>query len=503
MADAPRHSFVISDVHIADGELPDPKRPLWRRYKDPSFFVDESLTRFLDHARTLSGGERAELILNGDFVDFDCVVAVPDEPDFPVSWLERARGLEAEEAKALWKLGRILDDHRPLMAELRRWLVDGHDLAYVLGNHDLELHWPAAQALFRERLDLPDDCAGELRFCPWFTISGGDTLVTHGHQLDPYCLCQDPMHPFIQVRGATRVRLPFGEYASKYLSNGIGWFNPHVESTYVKSPLEWIWFFYNHVLRQQPFILFTWLWSSVLALWATLRDGLRPAIRDPLTLDERVEDVARAARTTPRVVRAMLEVRVHPAVFRPLKVARELWLDRFFLLVAISVISFQAVSTLHFFAGVSGWWVVVLFAILLGPFVFYTASVDSDVREVSRNIRKRMGLLARITHTDKLVMGHTHDALHERLDGVEYANTGHWAPGFTDIECTQPDGVRGFTWIRPDSSGGRTMELREWTDPGSVVLPVTELPVKRSALERLRPRLPWKRRSETGVMAGR
>jgi len=502
MSGTPRHTFVISDVHVADGEAPDPHRPLWRRYKDPAFFVDDSLTRFLDHARTLAGHERAELVLNGDIFDFDCVAVVPDDAPFRVSWLERARGLSAEEPKAVWKLTRILDDHPVLLAELRRWLLDGNDVAYVIGNHDLEMHWPAAQALVRHRLALPPDCPGELRFCAWFTISGGDTLVTHGNQLDPYCLCHDPLHPFIEVHGTTRVRLPFGDYAGKFLSNGIGWFNPHVESTYVKSPLEWFWFFYQHVVRQQPFILGTWLWSSVAALWASLRDGLRPALRDPLTLDDRVEEVARDARTTPKVVRAMHEVRAHPAVYRPLMVARELWLDRFFLLVGILVISLQAVSTLHLFAGVSGWWMIVLFAVLLPPFVFYTASVDSDVRVVSRNIHKRLALLARITRTDKVVMGHTHDARHERIGDVEYANTGHWAPGFSDMACTQPEGVRGFTWIHPDGAGGRRMELREWTDPDSVALPVVELPVKKSALERLRPKLPWRRKSPTEVVPG-
>jgi UDP-2,3-diacylglucosamine pyrophosphatase LpxH len=357
--------------------------------------------------------------------------------------------------------------------------------------------------MFRERLQLPMDCAGELRFCAWFAISGEDTLVTHGNQLDPYCLCHDPLHPFIVTGGITRVRLPFGEYASKYLSNGIGWFNPHVESTYVKSPLEWFWFFYNHVVRQQPLILFTWLWSSVTALWDSLRDGVRPALRDPLTLDERVEAVARAAKTSPKVVRALQEVRAHPAVFNPLKVARELWLDRFFLLLAIAVGSVQAISTLHFFAGVSGWWMVAIMAILVPPFFFYTARVDSDVHEVSANIRKRMGLLARITKTDKIVMGHTHHALHETISGLDYANTGHWAPGFSDVECTTPDGVRGFTWIRPDGAGSRTMELREWTDPGSVVLPATAHVEKRSTLDRLRPKLPWKRPKSTDFVPGR
>ncbi len=505
MSHHPRHTFVLSDVHIADGEPHDPSRPLWRRYKDPAYFVDDSFTRFLDHARVLAGGERSELVLNGDIVDFDGVVAVPEDAPFRVSFVERVRGLSSEEPKALWKLDRILDDHPVFLEQLRRWLVEGHDIAYVIGNHDLEIHWPSLQARLVERLELPVDCEGSFRFCAAFTISGGDTLVTHGNQLDPYCLCQDPLHPFIVVHGRTRVRLPFGDYAGKFLSNGIGWFNPHVESTYVKSPLEWFSFFYKYVARQQPFILGTWLWSSVAALFASLREGFRPALRDPLTLESRVAAEAENARTTPEVVRALFEVRAHPAVFNPVKVLRELWLDRFFLLVVIAWASLQAVSTLHLFAGVSPWWMVVLFTVGLLPFIFYAVSVDSDVQEVSKNIRKRLPLLARITHTDKVVMGHTHAAKHERHGAVEYANTGHWAPGFSDMACTQPEGIRGFTWVHPDGSGERRMELREWTDPGSVVLPVVDVPEKKGALEELlRPRFPRrKKKSRSEPVPGR
>ncbi len=489
----PPHTFIISDVHIADGEPLDPKRPLWRRYKDPAHFVDEAIRKFLHHARVLSDGARAELILNGDIFDFDCVVATPDAPEFPVGWLERRRGLAPECEKAVWKLGRILDDHPAFLDHLRTWLMDGHDLAYIIGNHDLEMHWAEAQDLFRDRLSLPEDCPGKLRFCPWFTISG-DTLVTHGNQLDPYCLCDDPLHPFIEVNRTAQVRLPFGDLAGKFLSNGIGWFNPHVESTYVKPLHEWILFFYRHVLRQQPLILWTWLWSSVAALIASLSAGFRPALRDPLTLEERVNGVALVSRTSPAVVRAMHEVRVHPAIFRPLKVLRELWLDRAFLLLAIAFGSFQVISTLHMFADVSGWWMVALFAVLLPPFFFYAARVDSDVQEVERNIHKRLGLLAHITNTHKVVMGHTHKALHQQVGEIQYANTGHWAPGFSDMACTEPHGVRGFAWLHPDGSGGRTLELRQWQDTDSTPIPTTAVPVKKSALDRFLPRLPGRRR---------
>ncbi len=481
-----RHTFIVSDLHLSDGEEPDGRRPLWRRYKSPEHFIDDDFAALLDHFRSLSGGEPAELILNGDIFDFDCVLAVPDAPPFPVSWLERARGLWSEEAKSVWKLERMLADHPGFLRALTQWMAEGHEIVYVIGNHDLEMHWPATQDLLREALGVPASHHDSLRFCPWFVLSGGDTLVMHGNQLDPYCLCQDPLHPFIAVDGRVRVRLPFGDLAGKMLSNGIGWFNPHVESSFVRPIHAWIIFFYQHILRHQPFILLTWLWSSIVVLYTSLLEGFSPAIRDPLTLEQRVEDTARRAHTTAAVVRALHEVRAHPAVFRPLKVARELWLDRAFLLLAAIVVSIQATSTLHFFAGMSGWWMFAILALLVPPVLFYAARVDSDVTEVDRIIQRRLPLLARIAGVERVVMGHTHRARHVIEQNVELANTGHWAPGFQDMECTVRDGKRGFAWLAP-TGGARHLQLREWQDDGSARIPLTDVP--RGPLKRLAARL--------------
>jgi hypothetical protein len=73
---------------------------------------ERHLLALLQHLRAEAGAARVELILAGDTFDFDTIVAIPEPAPFPVSWLERMRGLNAEEPKSTWKMRRILEATR-------------------------------------------------------------------------------------------------------------------------------------------------------------------------------------------------------------------------------------------------------------------------------------------------------------------------------------------------------------------------------------------------------
>jgi UDP-2,3-diacylglucosamine pyrophosphatase LpxH len=460
----PSHTAVISDLHLSDLEPVDPARPAWRRYKHADVVSDTPLLRLLDHLRALASGQPVELILAGDIFDFDTVLAVPDPAPFPVSWLERARGLVPEEARSAWKLDRILAHHPALVAGLRRWMDEGNLLVFIIGNHDLELHWPAAQDALRAALAPPRPDA--LTVCEFFRIAGGDTLVMHGNQLDAYCVCHDPLHPLIEVHGRRRVRLPFGNLAGKLMMNGMGLFNPHVEGSFIRPFAEHVRFFFRYVARLQPLLAWTWCWTAIATLWMSVDEGLRPAIRDPARLEEHVRDVARRARGTPPMVRALRDVAVHPAVFSPLKVARELWLDRAALLLLLVFVVFEVSTALHWMSGVGPGWAVALFVALLPFYVAYARSCRSEIGNTEANIQRRVGELGRIARVSRVVMGHTHRAAVRTHDGVTFLNTGHWSPAYDDVECTQKVGTNGFAWIRPGRDA-REAELRVFDGEGS------------------------------------
>lgn len=470
----PAFTAVMSDLHVSDAEPPDPRRPGWRQYKQAGLANDVRIAAVLDHLRGLSGGEPIELVLDGDTFDFDTIVAIPEPAPFPVSWLEKKRGLDSEAPKSLWKMERILAFHPDLVGSLRRWIADGHTLAFIIGNHDLDLHWPAVRAKLFEAL--APGGSDRVTLCEWFRLCGGDTLVIHGNQLDAYCVCQDPLHPFIEVGGRSRVRSPFGNTAGKLMLNGMGYFNPHVEASFIRSFPDYARFFFRYIIRYQPLLGFSWFWTAIVTLWVSLDEGFRPAARDLEEFGARVEDVARRAQTRPPVAIALREVAVHSAVFQPWRVARELWLDRAFLLLALVAIAFYSMLTLHWVSGAHTWTAAVFFLILLPFYVAYARSCRSEVAGTEGALKRRVGQLARIAKVGRVVVGHTHRAAARDVEGVTYMNTGHWSPAFNDVECTEPVGLNAFVWIRPGAGGVREAELRVWRGNGSDVMPVEPEP---------------------------
>jgi len=313
-----KNTIVLSDIHLADAEPPHKKHPLWKRFKQPDLFIDASFKNLLVYLEEQSEGS-IELVLNGDIFDFDSVMAFPEgEADFKVSRLERKRGLNTEEPKSRFKIKKILEDHPVFVEALRTFLSNGHRVVFVTGNHDMELHWPSVRQDILEHLDLPEGLQENVRFVEWFYVSNGDTLIEHGNQYDAYCLCHNPIFPFI-LKGSTRwVHLPFGNLAGKYMTNGMGLFNPNLESSYIMSLKGYIVFFFRYLIRIQPLLLWTWFWGASTTLLVSLLEGLMPADKDPLLMNRRVNEIARRSNATSGTVMSLLELRVHPAIFNPL-----------------------------------------------------------------------------------------------------------------------------------------------------------------------------------------
>lgn len=463
------HTLVVSDLHLTEAEPDHPSRPLWKRYKRGEFFIDDNFAAWLAKMRTEiersdSTCHDAELVLAGDIFDFDAVMALPASPPFPVRLLERLRGLDPEESKSRFKIKVILADHPRWCAALREFVCAGGKLVFVIGNHDLELHWPAVQAEVIAALDLPETLQASVRFTEWFYIAG-DTLVEHGNQYDAYCVASDPVCPYIDKAGTHHLRLPFGNLAARFMVNGMGLFNPHVESSFLMSFREYVVFFFRYMLRVQPMLAWAWLWGAMVTLVRLISEGLRPAVRFPTEFASRLDGIAERANASASVVLALRQLHVHSAAYSPLKIMRELWLDRALLVLGLLYLSLQLVLLVNAFVPVNLMWMLVPLTLLMPAIVFYSRSIQTDVYDAQLVAFQRIPVAAEIAGVARVIHGHTHKALHITIQDIEHLNPGTWSPAFTDPECTEEAGRKCFVWLQPSAtSGSRSAALYAWSE---------------------------------------
>jgi UDP-2,3-diacylglucosamine pyrophosphatase LpxH len=446
---------IVSDLHLCEEEPPNSKYPLWKKYKTRQFFFDEEFGRFLSYLEAKSSGQTVELILNGDIFDFDSVTALPESPIYEVSWLETQRGLHPQEEKSAFKIQTILSDHQVWVDALAKFVEAGHRVIFVIGNHDLELHFPLVQKAIIQAMARSPQAVPRIRFCEWFYISNSDTLIEHGNQYDPYCLAQDPVNPFIERFNRIEVRVPFGNLATRYLINGLGFFNPHLDSNYIMTLREYVAFFLKYMLQAQPLLMVTYFWGATVTLFQSFLDRLRPPITDPLKIEDRIETIAKKANATPRMVRELKELFVAPAASYPTVIMRELWLDRAALVLITLVVLYLLFLQIDRFFDISVWWVFGLYLLLIPFFIFYARSITSVVHEFKEPREKILSLAGLITKVSRVVYGHTHIVRHEIIGSIEHLNSGTWSPAFLDVECKKPIGQKTFVVLEPAESGVR------------------------------------------------
>ncbi|MCB0391155.1 MAG: metallophosphoesterase [Bdellovibrionales bacterium] len=463
-----RYTAIISDLHLTEEEPVNLEYPLWKKYKTREFFFDRDFAEFLKTIEMKAQGEKIELILNGDIFDFDSVSSIPNDPPFRISWLESKRGLHPQEEKSIYKFHRIHDGHREWFMALSNFLRKGHRVVFVIGNHDLELHFPKVQQALIESLGINKEEKERVKFTEWFYISNQDTLVEHGNQYDPYCLSIDPVSPFVQKYNKIEIRIPFGNLTTRYLINGMGFFNPYLESNFIMTAGEYVKFFFKYIMRAQPFLMFSWLWGSMVVLVQSFLDSLLPPLREPLEIEGRIEEIAKRSNATPRMVRELRSLTAAPATSRPLLILRELWLDRAFLVTLAFLLFLQLFFVIDQIYDISFYWMLIPFALFMPFFIFYSKTVTSSVHMFKEPQEKILTMASLITGVNRIIYGHTHIHRHEIIGPVEHLNSGTWSPAFEDVECKKPIEQQTFIWIYPEANELRKAKLYQF-DGGRVI----------------------------------
>jgi UDP-2,3-diacylglucosamine pyrophosphatase LpxH len=458
------YTAIVSDLHLCEAEPVNTRFPLWKKFKTRQFFFDQTFEDFLKHIESKAAGKTIELVLNGDIFDFDSVMKMPERPHFRISWLERKRGLYPRPERSKHKIEVILSHHEHWVAALRDFIKRGHRAVFVIGNHDLELHFPVVQEEIRSALALSKDENERVRFCEWFYVSNGDSMIEHGNQYDPYCVCEDPVHPFSQGYNFKSIRLPFGNLACRYILNGMGFFNPHVESNFIMSLTEYIRFFMKYMVKAQPTLMFDWLFGAVTTLYVALTDRLLTPIRDPLKIENKVNEISEKSNVEPRVVRELRELFVASATGNPFMIARELWLDRFFLILISFALIFIFMLMVKQVFDISMFWGFIPLFILLPFFLFYSRSVQSMVSSYKEPDERVLSMAGAITGVRRVIYGHTHLIRHEMIGAIEHLNSGCWSAAFTDVECTTAIDHKTYVWIEPTETSERKATLFAFED---------------------------------------
>ncbi len=457
------NTAVISDLHLTDAEVDDPKKPYWKNFKKRRHFFDDSLALFLEHIKKQSAPLPVELILNGDIFDYDSVMSVPDDSEMGIKYslLEKQTGLDSQEEKSLFKTHVILNDHVVFVRALKEFIQAGNKVIFVLGNHDIELYWPSTQKEIVSRLTDNKEQEAQVIFCEWFYISQKDTLIEHGHQYDPYCICIDPINPLILKRKKYKIRLPFGNLANRFILNRFGLKNPHHDESYVKTGKEFMIFFFKYEIRVQPFLIFYWLFGALRTLQTSLAEGFFPASKDPLTYEAKIKSIAKKSNATTHDIFALRELHAHPSVHNPIDIIRELWLDRFFMLVVLIWGCWQIFTTFNLFANFSLWWFIIPVLFTFPLVGYYAQDIKSDVHVNLKKGEEVAPIAAQIVNVKRVVHGHTHVEVEKRETELEFFNPGSWSPYFDEIECIVNKRVKKYVWIQKQGDA-RVASLLTW-----------------------------------------
>jgi UDP-2,3-diacylglucosamine pyrophosphatase LpxH len=481
------HTVAISDIHLCEIE---PGDGLWMRYRQAPYSPDTEIAAMLDALRAQMKGtssadprpalkrparshadasrDELTLVLNGDVFDFDAPRVIGQKSVF--------HDLPRSAEHAIPAIEAILADHTVFVEALGRVLADGHTVVFVSGNHDVQLTLPEVRAVVQARVvaaavavleaegaaassgEARAALASQVVFRAWFHRTPDGIIVEHGNQYDAYCSYRYPMAPFGRKPG--EIQPTMGSLACRLLVSRMGYFNPHVDTSFMLSAFG----YFTHWARYYLFSRHSLAMAWALGAMRTVVELVRR--RDPERRVRRRESLAAAARETGAPLRAVARharLFARPAEDRLGRVARELWLDRAVLLLL------AVTAALVWLLLVPGWLAP---AALLGPAALLAYErvvpkppLDATWKSVSRAARH----VARAHRARAVVFGHTHSPEGAWEGGVFFGNTGSWSAAFEDIACTRPVfAERPLVWLRSEGPVGAeprlTGGLVTWTN---------------------------------------
>ena len=210
-----KNILVISDLHLGEDLRPTTASVSYLRRLAK---LERELVAFLDHYTGVrADGRPWRLVVNGDMVDFMSIQIMPEaDAPIPASDEERRFGLAHGERQSQHKLERVIERHPAVFDALGRFVAAGNELVVVVGNHDVEFHYPGVQQRFVDALARRGAAAERIRFCAWFYYEEQVVYAEHGHQYDEFCSFDYQLHPVANDGG---VALSVAHAGVRYFAN--------------------------------------------------------------------------------------------------------------------------------------------------------------------------------------------------------------------------------------------------------------------------------------------
>jgi hypothetical protein len=345
----------------------------------------------------------------------------------------------------------------------------------VVGNHDVEFHWPVVQDTFkqgvarlwselehalREGAPTAEAITAAIDFHPWFYYRENLCWVEHGHQYDTYCSFDHFLEPVEPDKD--KVMMSLGGAAYRYVSNHVAGADPHQQEDW--NALGYVRFSIGLGLRG--------LWRMArgylgfvlrcLSVWRLLvsrkaRAGLAARVEGHR---RRLRELAVTSRLKEDILVALDNLRQRPVFTRLGRLVMAVMLDRLALLVLTSVLALACVVLLPTLWSALA--VVGLFGAAYGA--AHALSLARGHTSPEENMKTVPQKIREYVRAPFVVFGHSHHPLALKLDGGGwYFNTGTW------VATEKPGLLRAFTHlVIREGENGPSASLCQWRDGRSL-----------------------------------
>jgi len=462
--DALTEYVLLSDVHLT--EIVTSRRAGWWEYKSPAASQEDDLVSFLAAVEAFRPAqfETTHLVFTGDTFDFDSVFSAPEGEVAPRD------GLPSDVPGSVYKLGRILDGHPRFVAALAGFLGRGGRATFLMGNHDRELAFAEVEELLRQRVSRAapvgqaSRVAERLAVEPWFFHVPGVLYAEHGQQYDTTCSYRDVLWPFLPATRTHGVEIEpsFGSVFGRKILSQLGTFNPFNDESFILSLGGYLRHFARYYWPHRA--LFRPYFRAGLGALRDARRRRREALRARRDTSDLYRAYARRAGVDDGFVRLLLRLSSPPLADQLVPLIRELWLDRWALILLLVTLLVVGIVNVHT-------WTQAALLLLLLP----VATVGFRMLgrgSLALQERARWGLVAEQIsshlHVPVIAFGHSHRPERRPLaDGGRYYNLGSWAPVLESDRETTLGRARRFLVVRAVRPGRVHVAFQRW-DRGHV-----------------------------------